>query len=237
MDSQSSASIRNTGHRGAGSLEPHNTLVAFQRAITLNIDGVELDVIRTKDNHLAEIHDDDLSKNTNGSGSISESTIEEVQQWDAGNGEKVPTLDDVLKLLKPTNIRIHIELKGPNTELLALECVRTHQMETRVIYSCFQHERLVNIKQLDPSVEVALLYKEPSRTFIQECKDIGGVGVDLHWKSITSEMVFNAHSNGIKVTAWFSGVDIDTLEQLRTLVSLGIDNLITNRPDLLKELL
>jgi len=231
--------IRNTGHRGAGSLQPHNTLVAFQKAIDLNLDGVELDVIRTKDDRLAIIHDDDLAKNTNGKGLVSQLTMEEIQKCDAGNGETVPTLDDVFLLLQPTTLRVHVELKGPNTEQLSLDCVRKHRMEKRVIYSSFSHDRLSNIKQLDPSVEVALLYKEPPMSFIEECKRIGGIGVDVHWKALQSnpQLVSEAHRNGIQVCAWFGGVDQDSEEQLKNLISQGLDNIITNRPDVLNELL
>ena len=88
-----------TGHRGAAGLEPENTLRSFQRALDLRVDAVELDVHLTKDKHLVVIHDSTVDRTTDDSGAVIDLSLPEIQQLDAGQGEHVPTLQEVIDLV------------------------------------------------------------------------------------------------------------------------------------------
>ena len=98
------------GHRGASGYEPENTLRSFSRAIEMKCSWIELDV-HMADGHIMVIHDEDLSRTTNGKGKISESKYEYLSKLDAGEGEHIPTLPEVLALVDH-RCRINIELKG-----------------------------------------------------------------------------------------------------------------------------
>ena len=100
---------------------------------------IELDVHMTHDNQLVCIHDSDLSRTTDGTGLINELTLKEIQSFDAGEGEVIPTLDDVLMLCRD-KIMIDIELKEIEIEKDVLSIVEKHNMLNKVIFSSFLHE-------------------------------------------------------------------------------------------------
>jgi len=97
------------GHRGAKAYEPENTLRSFKRAIELGVDAVELDVRKTKDNEIVVIHNSDVNKTTDGSGSVSDFTLEEIKQFVTENGEQIPTLEEVLDFVGK-RVKILVEL-------------------------------------------------------------------------------------------------------------------------------
>src|SRR5437660_7666970 len=118
----SATKILSVGHRGAAALEPENTIRSFRRAIELGCDFAECDVHLTRDGQLAVMHDAAVDRTTNGSGPISDFTMAELKQLDAGQGERVPTLDEVLETVRG-RIKLLIELKGPGTEALTVQTV------------------------------------------------------------------------------------------------------------------
>ena len=109
---QSKNNIYVAAHRGFKDKYPENTLLAFKRALDLEVDQIETDVRITKDKVLVLIHDEKLDRTTNGKGKVSEYTFEELRKLDAGNGEKIPTLEELFELVKdhPT-LTLDLELK------------------------------------------------------------------------------------------------------------------------------
>ena len=94
-------------HRGSKGTHPENTLTSFKEAVRVGSDGIELDVHLTKDGHLVVIHDETVDRTTNGTGEIRNLTLAKIKAMDAGSwfhntyaGEKIPTLEEVLLLLK-----------------------------------------------------------------------------------------------------------------------------------------
>lgn len=138
------------GHRGASAYAPENTLPAFALAIEQGADGVELDVHLTRDNELVVIHDEDVRRTTNGTGLVKDYTLAELQALCADNGmsgfaeARIPTLQQVLDLIKPSNLLVNIELKTgilwyDGIEEKALHLVEQMGMQERVIWSSFNH--------------------------------------------------------------------------------------------------
>jgi glycerophosphoryl diester phosphodiesterase len=119
-----------TSHRGAGSLEPENTLRAIRRAIALGVDQIEIDVQLTKDGHLILMHDPTVDRTTNGSGKIAELTCAEIRQLDASSGERVPTLDEALALVNG-EVVLQIELKGAGTAQPTVSAVMNAGRKTK----------------------------------------------------------------------------------------------------------
>ncbi|MEO0143058.1 MAG: glycerophosphodiester phosphodiesterase family protein [candidate division WOR-3 bacterium] len=98
------------GHRGARGIEPENTIRSFKKAIELKVDYIECDVHLTKDGHIVLIHDHTLDRTTNGTGYVNDYSFDAIRKLDAGKGEKIPTLQELIDLIKG-KVKAHIELK------------------------------------------------------------------------------------------------------------------------------
>ncbi|MBQ6823115.1 MAG: glycerophosphodiester phosphodiesterase, partial [Clostridia bacterium] len=109
---QNEKNIYVAAHRGWSAKYPENTMEAFRAAVEAEVDQIETDVRITKDGELVLIHDATVDRTTNGSGKVCEMTLAELQALDAGNGNRVPLLTDLLELVKdhPT-MTLDIELK------------------------------------------------------------------------------------------------------------------------------
>ena len=121
-----------TGHRGAAELEPENTRLSIQKAIDLGVDQVEIDVHLTRDQHLVVIHDATVDRTTNGQGAVADFTLEEVKRLDAGKGERIPTLQEVIDLVRG-KVVLQIELKGPDTAEPVVRTVEQNNIENEVL--------------------------------------------------------------------------------------------------------
>ena len=98
-------------HRGASKQFPENTLLAFRKAIEQGVDYLEMDLHLTQDREIVIMHDETLDRTTNGTGFIWDHSLEDLRKLDAGRGEPIPTLADVVELIRPTPVRLYLELK------------------------------------------------------------------------------------------------------------------------------
>ncbi|MEM6614863.1 MAG: glycerophosphodiester phosphodiesterase family protein, partial [Cyanobacteria bacterium P01_C01_bin.72] len=147
------------GHRGAMGHEPENTLLSIRKAIALGADGIEVDVYNLE-GHLIVIHDRDLSRTTNGKGYLDHSSFAYVRSLDAGKGEQVPTLAEVLATVN-RQVLINIELKGRNTARLLVELIQAYYDQgwqySDFVVSSFDHEQLNQVKQITPEITTGML--------------------------------------------------------------------------------
>ena len=158
-------------HRGASGYAPENTLDAFQKAVEMGADGIELDVQMTKDSELVVIHDETIDRVSNGKGWVKDYTYEELKKINFNKThleytkEEIPTLEQVYRLIKPTNLTINVEIKTgivfyPGIEERVLELTERLGMKERVIYSSFNHYTIRKIKELDPQAKTGMLYED-----------------------------------------------------------------------------
>ena len=226
-------------HRGASAYAPENTLQAFELAVEMRADGIELDVHMTADGHLAVCHDGTTDRTSDGSGKISDMTLAELRRYSyvSGFGEKyghvpLPTLDDVYKLIKPTGLVINTELKASGEGFLHLinECEEINGMRGRVIYSSFNHFTLTALQKINPEAFVAPLYSEGIVLPWQYAASFGARALHPHFSSVYAleNYVPDSHAMGIRVHAWTADSEADIIR----LLDLGVDAIITNRPDI-----
>ena len=158
-------------HRGASGYAPENTLDAFRKAVEMGADGIELDVQMTKDGELVVIHDETIDRVSNGKGWVKDYTYEELKKFNFNKThqeytkEEIPTLEQVYRLIKPTNLTINVELKTgivfyPGIEERVLELTERLGMKEHVIYSSFNHYTIRKIKELDPQAKTGMLYED-----------------------------------------------------------------------------
>ena len=217
-----------TGHRGAAKLEPENTLLSIQKAIDLGVDQIEIDVHLTRDKHLVVIHDTTVDRTTDGQGAIADFTLAEVKQLDAGKGERIPTLQEVMDLVRGKVI-LQIELKGPDTTEPVIQSVEQNSMGNEVLLTSFVHDRLCEARQLNPDLRLGALWAVPPDDACEQAIDIGAEAIHIQHLNIDSQLVEKAHAHGLKIRAW----NPDTAEEIQRAIDLGVDAIGSNRPDLL----
>lgn len=160
-------------HRGSKGTHPENTLVAFEEAVRVGSDGIELDVHLSKDGELVVIHDETIDRTTNGSGSVHALTLSELKQFSAGSWfnstflqQTIPTLEEVLRLLIKLDFQgiLNIELKTDVIEYQGIvkKCLDLQEqlvLPFSIVYSSFNPRSLLEVKQLRPKQEVAFLFE------------------------------------------------------------------------------
>jgi glycerophosphoryl diester phosphodiesterase len=230
-------------HRGASAYAPENTLEAFALAVEMKADGIELDVHMTADRCLAVCHDGNIDRTSDGSGRIAEMTLADMRRFSfaAGFRDKyenviIPTLGDVYKLIRPTGLVINVELKASGDEFLRLvhECGIEYEMQGRIIYSSFNHFNLTAMQKLDPDAFVAPLYGDGIVLPWKYAESFGAKALHPHFASVYAleDYVKNSHALGIRVHPW----TVDGEDDIRRLLGLGVDAIITNRPDVARRL-
>ena len=245
------------GHRGARAVLPENTIPAFEYAIEVGADVVELDLAVTRDNVLVASHDPVLSpaicRGPAGSRVIRELTIEELRRWDCGSmpnpefpkqkpvaGARIPTLDEVLALASRGDFEFNIETKitpdqpqytPPPGEFarLLVETIRKHNLESRVIVQSFDFRTLHAVKRLAPEIRLSALYGRGSRDFVSVARQAGAAIISPHHALVTPEKVAAAHAAGLQVIPWTA----NTPDVWDTLIAAGVDAIITDDPEAL----
>jgi len=218
------------GHRGCRGEAPENTLLGIESAILKGVQAIEIDVHKTSDNEIVVIHDDTVDRTTNGKGKIREQTFVDLRKLDAGKKEKIPLLSEVLTLLKNhPNIELQIELKAYDCEKRVIQIIKDFDMISRITIISFIHPFLVNIKNIEPSIKTAcLLYGLPVNP-VAITKDARADGLSVSLSTIDKELVEKCHKASLCVTTW----NANTVEDLRVVVSMGVDYVGTDVPGLI----
>jgi len=221
------------GHRGCAGLEPENTIRAFKRAIDLGVDLIEFDVRMTKDKKLVVIHDEKLDRTTNGRGYIRDFNFEEIRKFDAGKGEKVPSLEETLDFLKDQRPTIVIEIKEPETTEKILKIINREKVKDKVIIVSFWLEALKKIKEIDPKIKTAALFRKKIKNIILLIKKIKADGLGLEYHSIDEKIVKDCHKENLEINVW----TVNEIEDIERMIELGVDIISSNYPNRVLEIL
>ncbi|MGI6665692.1 MAG: glycerophosphodiester phosphodiesterase [Christensenellaceae bacterium] len=231
-------------HRGASAYAPENTLEAFAVAIDMKADGIELDVHMTKDGIIVVCHDDSIDRTSDGKGFIGEMTLRELRAYNfhgkfVGRRFEIPTLQDVLALMQNAEMQVNVELKHgpmpyPNYEEAVLEEVARANMEAQVFYSSFDHYALARLKELDAQARTGLLYSAGLVEPWKYAKEQGAFALHPKYKLVRdAAYISEAHAAGILVNVW----TVDSKKEILAQARLGVDGIITNKPDVAKAVL
>jgi len=231
-------------HRGASAYCPENTLEAFSKAIEQGADFIELDVHFSKEGEIVVAHDARLERVSNGTGYINDYTLEELKALDFGLATctwsssgticRIPTLAEVLSLVKPSSLAVNIEVKtierlypGLCEKLIGL--AEEFAMGERILYSSFNHYSLCEIKQIDPKAKIGLLYELGMVDPWVYANYVKADAIHPHYYVIAAlpETVKRCHENGIKVNVW----TVDDPDAIKLMLKSGVDGIITNKPD------
>jgi len=219
--------VKVLGHRGCAGIEPENTTRAFKRAMDLGVDFIELDVRMSRDKKLVVIHDDKVDRTTNGNGYVRDLTFEEIRKLDAGKGEKIPSLEEAIDLLKKGKQRIAIEIKEPDTLEGILMIVKEEGLSNKVIIVSFWHNVLKTIKEIEPEIKTGAIFVGRPVDAVSIAKAAQSELLCLKHKYIDKEVVVECHKNDIGVNAWV----VDEIEDIEKMKELGVDIISSDHPD------
>lgn len=215
------------GHRGARAYEPENTLRSFKKAIELGVDAIELDVRKTKDNELVVIHNEDLSKTTNGKGSISDLTLEEIKKFVTEKDEKIPTLSEAFQFLDK-KVKILVELKEAGIEKKVVDLIHQKDLAENVIVISFKESVLRKIRELDAKIATGLIYVRHKNP-IKSALDLGAQYLLPLYHFTHSANVKKAHENNLKIIVW----TINKAEEVAEFKKKDVDGIASDKPDIL----
>ena len=229
-----------TSHRGYSSAAPENTMPAFQLAIDHGSDRAELDVQMTKDGVVMVTHDTSLRRCTGRSANIYDLTYDEVRKLDAGrwfgarfSKTQIPTLEEVLDLCKG-RIRLNIEIKPsaatPDLEAETVRIIHEKGFENDCVITSQSYETLCRVKELDPGIVTGYILALGAGSYYDlPAADFFSVEATF----ITSGMVQQIHKRDKTISAW----TVNREEDARRMLSLGVDDIITDQPEMVQQLL
>lgn len=246
-------------HQGGEGLRPSNTMAAFENAASLGVDVLEMDIHATADNVLILMHDDTVDRTTDGSGRIREMTLNEIKALDAGHywtnddgqtypfrgqGIQVPTLEEIFTAFPSMLMNIEIKPDDPETAELLCQLITAHQMTDQLLIASFHPESIRTFRAACPEVPTSLVEPEILRFFILNTLFLGrlyrspGAAMQVPEYSgnihvLTNRFVRGNHALNMDVHAW----TINETADMERLIALGVDGIITDRPDRMLELL
>ncbi len=210
-------------HRGASFFEPENTLRSIKRAIEMDADYVEVDVRMSKDKKLIIMHDADISRTTNGNGLVKDKTLLKLKEFDAGNGEKIPTLDEVIEAVKDKTGLV-IEIKEPGTEEKIVEKLKENKLKN-VILTSFYHESVKNVNKLNHDLNTGIIFVGQPVNVHKLVFEANANIIFPSYRYMNEKMVKQAKEHGITVYPWA----IDDPEIFNKFAEMGIEGIVTNR--------
>ena len=246
-------------HRGGAGLWPENTMYGFERAVDLGVDMLETEIHSTADNILVLMHDSTVDRTTNGSGPIRAFTLEELKTLDAGynwtsdggqtfpfrgSGITVPTLEEVFTALPTARINIDIKQEKPSLVEPLCKTIRTFDMKDKVMVASFNSKVLKAFRRVCPEVTTSAGTGEVAFFFMVNMVFLGAVyrpacqafqvpEYSSGIRVLTKRFVETAHGLNLAVHVW----TINEVTDMKRLLALGVDGIVTDYPDRLISLL
>ncbi len=249
-------------HQGGDGVWPGDTMLAFENAVHIGADVLEMDAHITKDGHIVLMHDEEVDRTTDGAGLIEEMTLDEIKKLDAaydwstdegktfpyrGQGIQVPTLEDVFQQFPQMRYVIEIKLTKNPIDKPLCDLIRQYNMQDKALIGSFHDEAMKNFRATCPEVATSA-----SRTEVRNYVLLGKVFLwgfylprfqtiqppwdpeeSLGIQIMTERFVRESHAKNLRVEPW----TVDDPELMKLYIEWGVDGIITDRPDLLVEAL
>jgi glycerophosphoryl diester phosphodiesterase len=267
-DAAASAYYRNIerplviAHQGGDGVRPGDTMVAFENAVNIGADVLEMDAHITSDGQIVLMHDEEVDRTTNGTGLVEDLTLDELKQLDAaykwskddgntfpfrGQGIQVPALEELFQTFPQMRYVIEIKLTQNPIDKPLCDLIRGHNMQDRVVVASFHDEAMQKFRAICPGVATSASRGEVTSFVLLGKIFLSGL-VTPQYESIqppydpaesknipimTRRFVREAHAKNIAVEPW----TVDDPELMRRYIEWGVDGIMTDRPDLMIEVL
>lgn len=244
---------RVAAHRGGAALWPENSLLAFRSALALGVDALELDLHLTADGEVVVLHDPTLERTSTGRGAVRDTMLADLASVrlktpeGAATAERVPTLAQVLDLVAQSSSELLPEIKldahrqrydGIEEKVLAL--IRARGLLARTTIQAFQGDTIRRLRELEPAARTMLLVgrgdvgrdrARPAEA-VRRARELGATDLGMNHRLIDADVVAAARAAGIRLAAWTVNDETD----IRRMIDLGVDLVMSDRPDLAKRL-
>lgn len=229
--------IVNVAHRGGiVSGYPENTISSLKHAISIGVDVIEIDLRGTKDGEIVILHDETLDRTTNGRGKVSDYTLKDLKLLDAGNGEQIPTYEEILKLVSGSRVKLLLDIKVSPTldKQKVIRLTEEHKAVLDVILGVREIMDLKTFQRLNSNIRTLGFVSTP-----EDVKDFIASGVDIirlwpEWIKKDINLIDRVHQLGKPV--WTTTSDAPE-EEVRELIHLGINGIISDYPETMEKLL
>jgi len=223
--------VLNIAHRGGivpGYAE--NTLAAYRRAISFGIDVIEIDLRGTRDGEIVILHDETLDRTTDGTGMVTDHTLEELKQLNAGGGESIPTYAEVLDLVAGTGAKLLLDIKvSPALDKgKVVRLTESHDAVLDVIVGVRTLDDLKQFRGLNPNIRTLGFIRSP-----EDINDFVAAGVDIirlwpDWIRADQELVGKVQGLGKPVWTTASDAPPEVLEEL---IRAGVNGILSDFPE------
>lgn len=219
------------GHRGNPAEQPENTLASFRSAVELGVDIIECDVHQSADGRLVVIHDHDLERTTDGRGLVRDHTWDELCALDAGRGECLPLLEQVIDLAAESGVGLCIEIKQipipyPGLEQKVVDALRARDMVGQAAVISFYHPACRLLDELEPALQVGILEGARPIDPVRLLEEAGAEIYAPHYGAMDVELVAQVHAAGRSVGVW----TVDDAAAVMWCRYCKPDSVFTNRP-------
>lgn len=224
-------------HRGASGHAPENTLAAFKKAIALGATFIETDLQLTRDARFVAIHDDTVDRTTNGQGKVHDQTLAVLRRLDAGswfgseyNGERIPTLEEILEFTKKNDIVFYLEMKPGGSwggEHALVGALRESGEAARVVVISFDPSILASVRKIEPTLMTGVLYDGQLSDPINTALDVGARQAVVRGDLVTPSLIERARKKDLQVVCW----TINHPAHIRMLAAAGVDGIMSDYPD------
>ena len=228
-------------HRGASAYQPENTLAAFALAIEQGAQMIELDLHRSSDNQVVVIHDETLDHTTNLTGRVDQMTLAEIKPADAGNGERVPTLDETLDLTIG-KLRLYLEIKDAKAAAETLRIIRARRCQDDVMLASFDIELIRRLGEEVRDIELGVILGNETLNPIVRWREafpwIALRRINYQVLCMQVELCYGylarqTKASGKRLYVWTADEDA----QFAKMIERDVDGIVTNKPDRLIEFL
>ena len=206
-------------------VEPENTLRSFVRAQEAGMDAIELDLHLSKDGALVVMHDAEVDRTTDGAGAISDLTLAELRQLDAGQGERIPVFEEVVDAVRAP---LQAEIKGVAAARALADVLRERSLLDRVDVISFHDEAIAEIRTLLPEARTGLVASRYGLDVIDRAQAVSAQYLVLNVRRLTLELVERAHAADLRVFGW----TVNTPAHLTRARGLGLDGGTTDYPEI-----
>jgi glycerophosphoryl diester phosphodiesterase len=234
-------------HRGASGLVPENTLSAVLSALDLGADAIEIDVRRTKDGAIVLMHDATLQRTAGSPQAVADLTLDEVRRADAGAwfgadfaGERVPTLAEVLSLTKGKAV-LAIEIKPTDITEDVLSVIAQEKAEEWVNVMSFHDAVVRRVREVAPHLPSGLIVgvrpeenaAQQAIALVRRVAQCGAGVLSLSHPAVNPTLAREVRRRGVALWTW----TVDDPQRMQEVAQCGVDGIITNFPNRLREVL
>lgn len=235
--------VKVVAHRGFSGKYPESTEIAFRKALEFEVDMIEFDVHRAKDESLMVIHDSTVDRTSDGSGRVAEMTRSEIKELDAGSwfdetfrGQRFLTLQETLDLMTDAastskKVRLNVHVKAYEHDRERVVTLTVQELERRnLLQRAFVASDIASIavvKRIQPALGICNLSTRPKETYIPRSLAIGCRILQPGNQQVDRDLVEEAHRHGMEVHPFYA----DDVPEMRRLIECGVDGILTNYPD------